>query len=441
MRTSVDGVVRAGLVGLTVTFSCAAQDESADAGEDRDAEAVAAWDAEASHVSRMEDLEWSGLARAESRFGLELLHHVVAQDPSSNHLVAPLGAFSLLNLVAEGASAPLRDRLDALLHVQALDRVSLRRALGTLHQSLATRGEASIDVALSVWLAEGATPSPEFVTVARDGYGATVASVDPSGPGAIAAINEWAETATDGAIPSVLDVMPPGSRMLALVVTSFTASWLHHFEEHETELLKFTDADGRTSKVPMMHVFQDFAYEHDRNLGAQIVRLPTMAWADNAAEEAFFCSLYVVLPDPGLSIQSILGRLVEQPLSWLFSYRRLARAQERSGHVRLPRFRHVSELDLLEVIGGMGLGDAFVKEGAPGIASGPGPAPLDLRETTTINVDEQGVAATSADLAIVFSSPGETSSFSFVADRPFIYVLFDEFSGALLYAGVMAKPE
>jgi serpin B len=188
----------------------------------------------------------------------------------------------------------------------------------------------------------------------------------------------------------------------------------------------------------MMHVYQNFAWQHDASLGAQIVQLPTIA-APEHAESELFCSLYVILPDAGRSLRTVLDQLIAEPLSWRFSYRFLAACQEMSGDVRLPPFRVTSELSFVNVLGRMGLRDSLDGASLSGIA--PGLPDFDMRESTTIRVDESGLAATSVDMVFPFSGTYETSSFSFVADHPFIYVLFDELNGAVLYAGVMARPE
>src|SRR5262245_52180553 len=197
-------------------------------------------------------------------------------------------------------------------------------------------------------------------------------------------------------------------------MTSFTASWEDHFDEKGTQPHTFTDERGQASQVPMMHVLQAFAWEHDARLGAQIVRLPCFAEQKDSDRT---CSLYVILPDAGRSVRSVLDQLASEPLSWRFSYRLLAPSYEQAGDVRLPRFRITSSLSLLDILGRLGLHDALKGASLPGIAAGL--RDLDIRESTTIGVDENGVAATSADLVIPFSFGGDVSSFSFVADHPF----------------------
>jgi serpin B len=438
MRPGIGRALSIPAVALACVITCAAQDDPAQDEQADEAKAVAEWDANALRAARMEDLQASGLCRAESRFGMELLQQLVAADPAANHLVAPLGAFTMLNLLSEGASEPAREKIGAVLHVQALDRASLRRALETLRQSLTSREFATIDVACALWSSQGFAPSPAFLAAARDGYGATVGNLDFADPGALKTINAWAAASTREAIPSALHELSADAPMLALTVTSFSAEWLFGFDADGTKPHTFTDEAGRASDVPMMHVYQDFAYKHDADLGAQMVQLPTSAVPQHA-EELITCSLYVILPDRGHSVRSVLDDLMAEPLSWRFSYRLFAESSETSGNVRMPRFRFAGEVPMREMLGRMGLKDVLKGASFPGIA--PGMPDFDQVQSTTINVDETGITATSVDETTVFGSPSEESSFDFVADHPFIYVVFDEVTGALLYAGVMAKPD
>jgi serine protease inhibitor len=427
--TALQQIPRALLAALLLGVMCAAQegDEEDWVAEERAAQAAATL-----HAAEILDMESSGIARAESRFGTELLSARVAADPAANHLVAPLGAFTLLNLAAEGASAPLLQQLNAVLHVEPLDRPSLRRALRTL-QGCFDRDAAQIDVACSVWVANGLALSPEFVAAGRDGYGATVANLDFGDPKAVDTINQWAADGTDGAIPAALQHVDPDTLLLLMTVTNFSAFWLHDFKVEETKPQAFTDVAGRKSEVMMMRGLQEWPYEHDANLGAQIVGLPCIAQWRDATDEMAVCSLYVILPDANQSVPAVLERLAAGPLRWRFS-----KLEELPGEVRLPRFRFQSEVALAETLGRLGLKEAAA---FPGIVGGETLPLSDLRQWNSIEVDEKGVKASSVDTTTAFGSFHEQPlQFSFVADRPFIYVLFDDATGALLFAGVLVTP-
>ena len=136
----------------------------------------------------------------------------VAADPAANHLVAPLGAFTLLNLAAEGASVPCGQPLEAqhsVLHVEPLDRPSLRRALHTLQGCFVDREDGQIDVACSVWLAKDLAPVADFVAAGHDGYSARIANLDFGDPKAADTINQWAADGTHGAIAAALHELNP----------------------------------------------------------------------------------------------------------------------------------------------------------------------------------------------------------------------------------------
>ena len=429
----------AALALLALAGTCAAQDESED--PDRSAElaeeaaSLAAAHTAAVEAARIQDMESSGLARSESRFGLEVLRQFVSAEPSANHLVAPLGAFVALNLAAEGASPPVRAQLDAVLHVQDLDRPSLRRALGTLRASLLGCRSAQIDVASSIWLGKDLEASPDFVTVAVAGYGATVSRLDFTSPEAVTTINAWAAAGTRGAIPQAIHAVAPDRTWLLTTLTSVSATWEWHFSPEESKPQAFTDAAGRVTQPVMMHEKQVFPYEHDSALGAQIVGLACMPEITEGSEGRPGCIMYVVLPDANRTLATVLERLSDGPLRW-----RLAQLAPQSGEVTLPRFKTRSEVPMTDALQRLGLTEAMKDSALPGIARGASLG-LDLVESNSIIVDEDGPRAASVDVVTFFGLDDQPPAFSFIADRPFIFILADEATGAMLFAGVMADPE
>lgn len=107
--------------------------------------------------------------------------------------------------------------------------------------------------------------------------------------------------------------------------------------------------------------------------------------------------------------------------------------------VSLPKFAVTSTLDLAAVLATLGVTDAF----DPSIADfsgidGDRDLVLDqVRHQATITVDEQGaeaVAATGSTVTVVLDPP------PFTADHPFVFVIYDEVTGAILFMGRVTDP-
>ncbi len=422
---------------LSLTVACSAQeaDGANEAAWLAEKAAMAAYQHEEQlQAARVLDLQSSGLARSEAHFGLELLRAVVADDPAANHIVAPLGTFINLCLAAEVANAPLRERLDAVLRVRDLDRPSLRRAIGTLRASFAARESAEIDIACAAWLRPDLQPAAGFVAMAGDGYGASVSHLDFAGAEALETINVWAEAATRGAIPRALPDLDPRLPWLLMTATSVTASWWWPFDRDESAPRAFTDAAGRVSHPVMMHILQEFPYVHDATLGAQIVGVRCDPEFSDESATWNGCVLYVVLPDADRPLPAVLDRLSDGPLSWRF-----AQLMSQSGHVTLPRFQVESSHSLAGALDRLGLGELTQESALTGLFPGKSLG-LEVRDSATIIVDEEGPRAASVVSTSPFGFNDEPAAFSFVADRPFIYILFDPITGVMLFAGVLADP-
>jgi serpin B len=111
-----------------------------------------------------------------------------------------------------------------------------------------------------------------------------------------------------------------------------------------------------------------------------------------------------------------------------------------SGSLRLPRLDTRGGLQLREPLGAMGMADAFSSSRADFSAmTEEGPTWFDrVQHSTYLHVDEQGseaVAATALD-----SKEATSNGFEMLVDRPYLTVIVDERSGAILFLAAIRDP-
>jgi serpin B len=108
----------------------------------------------------------------------------------------------------------------------------------------------------------------------------------------------------------------------------------------------------------------------------------------------------------------------------------------------MPKFEYQSEFGLKESLGQMGMSDAFDPGRADfsGIDGGYGGLFItEIRHKTFISVDEEGTEAAAATGVVV----GTVSAFptkEIVINRPFIYLIRDVETGAILFIGRVLNP-
>jgi len=111
--------------------------------------------------------------------------------------------------------------------------------------------------------------------------------------------------------------------------------------------------------------------------------------------------------------------------------------------VTLPKFRIEGEFSLAGPLAAMGMGDAFTeKADFSGIAR---ERPLFISEVyhkAFVTVDEQGTEAAAATGGAVTlgNVPLSELPVMFTADHPFLFLIRDRPSGAILFMGRLADP-
>jgi serpin B len=140
------------------------------------------------------------------------------------------------------------------------------------------------------------------------------------------------------------------------------------------------------------------------------------------------------LPEAGRSVRALVADLAagrwEQWLSQL---------QPTALRVELPRFTIENRHDLEGVLHALGIRAAFGPPGFTKIYVSGNDWISIVRQGAKIVVNEEGTEAGAA--TIVITQRSTLMEPVFRADRPFVYVLRHESSGAILFMGIVRQPE
>jgi serpin B len=282
----------------------------------------------------------------------------------------------------------------------------------------------------SLWGQQGDRFLPEYTSCLAKYYGSELHAVDfrNAAESASRAINAWVEGKTNGLIPELLssrDVGPDTSLVLVNTVY-FKAAWVYPFVKSLTTPGDFHLADGTTTRVPMMH--QTRRFPHAAGDGFAMLELPYKG-GDLAID--------VVLPDEGVSLDK-----VESGLSTDVLQKAIDGLGERDVAVELPKFKVTASAELSGTLAGLGMTKAF-RPGAD-FSGIDGEHDLYLSKVVhqvVVNLDEEGTEAAAATGVIGFRVLAvKAKPTPFRVDRPFLYVIRDLKSGAILFLGRVADP-
>jgi serpin B len=356
-----------------------------------------------------------------------------AQHGSGNVFVSPVSAGVALGMAYGGARGQTREAMGRTLGFGAMAPESVAAANARLLASLRDQKDVRLLIANALWAQQGVPLSPEYIADTRRDFGADAETVDFGSRAAVDAINGWASRSTEGKIPAIL-AAPPDPRPVLMLTNAvyFKGQWAAKFDSTQTQLRGFTRLDRSGVQHKMMTRTGEYAVRMitspDR---IAVLRMP---YAGNRF------SMYLLLPDSGAGLAGAYRALETAP--WQTPG---VRTQV---HVVLPRFTIRTDLRLNDALKRLGMAGAF-SDGADfsGMmaASGGGPgrhfAMSDVRQATYIDVSEEGTeAAAVTSIGIQATSVRIGGVVQFVADHPFLAVLRDDQTGAILFMGQVTDP-
>jgi serpin B len=351
---------------------------------------------------------------------------------SGNLFFSPFSIRAALALAHAGARGDTASEMRRALCFSSPDEPP---HLGVLVQRLKAGGPYELAVANSIWSQHGAALFSEYLDWIR-AYHSEMNVVDfrSDAEAARLRINGWVGEETRQKIP---DLIPPGgvnavTRLVLVNAIYFKGTWRLQFQERATRSEPFNLADGGTVRAELMHQQGRFGYL--KGPGYQAVEL---------AYRGDDLSMLVVLPDRKDRLEDFEKTLSSELL------RDCVAAMETSTVLLfLPRFTiRWGTVDLRERLAALGLRLAFDPSRADfsGINGHlpPDPAAFFISAVfhqSFVNVNEEGTEAAAATAARVDLSVSQVECHVFRADHPFVFVIRDRKSGAILFLGRVMDP-
>ncbi|MCK4990677.1 MAG: serpin family protein, partial [Bacteroidales bacterium] len=288
--------------------------------------------------------------------------------------------------------------------------------------------QVEFSIANSIWYRLGFQVLSEFIQTNKDYFDAEVKEIDFNDPQTVEIINQWIEDKTNGKIKDMLDFIPVDAVMYLINAIYFNATWKYEFDKADTYEGDFNLADGAKHQAEYMRVSGNFAYTSNEDFTA--VELP---YGDSTF------SMVVMLPSPEKEVSDLVAKLdVAQWDSW-FEYSSFTGVQ-----VDLPKFKYEFKKLLNDPLINLGLGVAFSEFEADFTRINPAGNLFISRviHQTFIDVQEEGTEAAAATIVEVsLTSAGGGGPIHFKADKPFLYLIKENSTGAIVFVGKVGKPE
>ena len=364
-------------------------------------------------------------------FAVDLYARLRAEK--GNLFFSPYSISSALAMTYAGARGDTATQMAKVLHFD-LAAAQLHAAFGSLTSDLNAAGKANdfeLRVANTLWVQEGYKLLPEFLDLTKAAYGALPHDVDfaKATEAARQTINRWVEEQTKDKIKNLI---PPGMLAAAarLVLTNaiyFKGRWASEFTKDQTMDMPFTLASGEKVTVPTMHQAERFGYR--KGDGLEVLEMPYKGQA---------LSMFIFLPAKADGLAEFEKSLTADRLSqWLSG------VQPTGLIVALPKFRVTSAFLLADSLNAMGMKDAFALP--PADFSGmTGQKDLFIGAVihkAFVDVNETGTEAAAATAVIMEGGAAPAPKPFFRADHPFLFLIRDNRSGAILFMGRVLNPK
>ncbi|HEY3451092.1 MAG TPA: serpin family protein [Myxococcales bacterium] len=355
---------------------------------------------------------------------------------AENAMVSPHSVSLALAMTWAGAKGETETAIAKAMRFD-LSQDKFHPAFDALDLALASRGQNAqgkdgkpfrLKISNAAWGEQTFDFVPAYLDTLAVNYGAGINLVDfVSQPeDARLTINDWVAQQTEDRIK---DLLSPGSvdgstRLVLTNAVYFNAAWKTKFEANATHPAAFHKADGSAVDVDTM--YGDIGGKYGETADFVAAELPY---------DGDEIAMTLVMPKAGTLADYEAG-LDGEKLKAI-----VAALRSETLLINLPKFGFEWKTSLAQALSGMGMGIAFTDAADfSGIHAGGGLLISDVIHQTFVKVDEAGTEAAAAT-AVVVGTTSMPVGQSVTFDRPFLFLIRDVQTGAVLFVGHVYDPK
>ena len=369
-------------------------------------------EAEQSYVAAGNDFAFRFLAR-------------IDENEKNDWFVSPVSLQFLLGLVLDGADGETADEICRTLGYPAGETEAVDAYCRKMLSELPDLDKLTkLKLANAIFFNDKMEINVPYKKRVEKAYDAEVKSLDFNQKMAtLKVINGWCNKQTNGLIPSVLEDVEPDMFAYLLNALYFKGTWMYPFNKKYTQQRTFTLESGQQKEIPMMEKERKFAYNED-----DICQRVSLPYGNGAY------SMTILLPKKGHTVSDVIASIDGERWKEL----RTKMYYSTLINVWLPPFESKYHIKLNDILIDMGMPRAF------GPAAQFKPMSKDalwlsfVQQDAVNKVDEEGTeaaAVTSAGMLGATAVPTPPKVINFHCDHPFLYLITENSTGTILFAG------
>ena len=372
------------------------------------------------------------VAPISNKFGIKLYRTISKEQKKQNNddncFFSPVSIGTALAMTYKGARGDTAKQMDKAMKLASLSE----DAFPNLSSSLFSSDQYQMKVASRLYGQRGTKFYLKFL--ASNSHGVDLETVDfvNGYKATTTTINTWVEDQTSGKIQDILapGVLSSDTRLVLVDAIYFHCEWMIGFDPEATKESPFQSISDSLT-VPMMHSEGTFQFYYDDDLNCKILSMPYKAGQ---------VSMIIALPDDIKDLKDLEEDLDEDKLKSWSSKLKPAKCQ-----VTIPKYTFTKSVSLVPFLKKMGITDLFQdgKADLSGIAKDDSLPVSDIIHKAVLTIDENGPEA---DTATAIPDPEDanfayTSIEVFKADHPFVVIIYDQASEAVIFMGSVKRPD
>lgn len=366
-----------------------------------------------------------------SQFAFDLFHELQKKE-DVNQFFSPYSVHQALAMAMNGNEGEVEAEFMRVLRFEGMELEEANQAAKSLtNYLLELDPKVRLAIANAIWYKQGFELNQEFAEDVRDSFSAEIASLDMSNPQSKDIINQWIENNTNGMIKDMLDAVSPEAVMYLVNAIYFKADWKYRFDADNTKKAPFYTSPGQEVTVDMM--------EMSSPAGLRYLKEGDLEYLEIPYSSGQYTMGVIIAEDFALD-----SKLEAFTLDDLEQFR--ANSDTTNFILKMPKFKMGYRIDKLnEELQALGLVKPFVPSPLNFSKLFVNPtAPMAISRViheAVIEVSEEGTEAAAATVVEVYTtSTGPSQPRVFSLDKPFVFFIQENSSGALLFAGKLGDP-
>nr|NP_001027950.1 Not2 protein precursor [Ciona intestinalis]BAB00620.1 Not2 [Ciona intestinalis] len=380
------------------------------------------------------------VAHALYDFGMDMYNQLEPSwRPTENIVISPMSMYAILSILLPGLNGASHDQVYNALRMTNLPRNGVDAESAMCSKIFQINPNYDLTRANRIFGDRTLTFKKSYKNETSWHHKAAHKKVDfqHNPNGARHKMNRYVSKMTDGEIQQLIprEAVTTDTRIFLVNAIAFKAAWKSSFIKDATTLTNFHVSPTKVKQAATMYTSSAvcFHQSHDAQLESDLIVLPF-----KGAKTTMVFIVPIVAGNFGPLKGAVGASKISQALDRYWTGYRNMPIPMRVCEVRMPKFKITHSVDdLMGAMRAMNVTDIFSTEADFSPMTPELVYVTDMRHKAVIKVNEQGVKATAATS---IGLTGRSLPIRVEINRPFMYMIRHEPTGALLFLGRVVDP-